>query len=371
MYKLNIKLEEVKAGMKLAGSVYHITDSGVHMLIARKNSDLTPSILRVLTGLKIETVDVLSRTPKPETHVPVKTLFDTMLRKKAVESVKQLFSCFSEEGCTNKTTAFRCVNNISGIVGDLLDVINNDLTGLIHINDLKKHDEYTYHHSLSVSVLAIATGRELGMDNDELLRLGRCAMLHDIGKQLIPLDIINKTGKLTAAEYEIIQKHPIWGANNLRDSSLIDEESVISILSHHEKENGLGYPYRLKSHEIPLFSKIIAVADVYDAITSYRAYRAPMQPLEAFEIIYKDINNSFDYDIVRAFYNRLEFFPVNTIVELSDRRIALVVHTGKLKLRPTVRIWSTDEFINLENSKDLCITRALNPSELPAGFEFL
>jgi HD-GYP domain-containing protein (c-di-GMP phosphodiesterase class II) len=222
-------------------------------------------------------------------------------------------------------------------------------------------------------VLALATGKGLGLSEEALARLGRCALLHDIGKQLVPADILNKNGKLTEQEFEIIKKHPLLGANNLKGTALVDEELFVSIMSHHEKVDGSGYPYNMKGNEIPLYSKIISVADVYDAITSYRSYRTPMQPLDAFEVIYKDIGNAFDYDIVKAFYSKLEFYPVNTIVELSDNRLATVVQGGgPLKLRPPVRLWGTDKNIDLSASKntDLCITRTLAPSELPTGYRF-
>lgn len=370
MYTVNLKIDDAKPGMTLASSVYHTTGGGSQMLVARKDSILTENTLRVLTSMKIETIDVVSRRAKPEVYTPVTSLFSEELRIAAIDNVRELFECFTLDGCRDKTVALRCVGTIDGVVGDLLTVVDDQNSGLIHINDLKPPDEYTLHHSLSVSVLAIATGRELGMADDEIKRLGRCAMLHDIGKQLVPSNLLNKEGKLTVSEFEIVQKHPIWGADNLRKASLIDEDSIMSILAHHEKENGSGYPYNLKGNEIPLFSKIISVADVYDAITSFRSYRIPIQPIDAFNIIFNDIGESFDYDIVRAFYNRLEFFPVNTIVELSNNRIALVSHTGKLKLRPTVRIWGADEFINLEAAKDIEIKRILKPNELPQGFKF-
>jgi putative nucleotidyltransferase with HDIG domain len=377
MYTVTIKTENAKPGMVLAESIYHATAKDSQMLIARKDSELTNNVIRMLKSINVTSVDVFTKVRPPDEHpeifAPVKSIFNEQIRAAAVNNVKELFCCFTEDGCLNKSAAVQCVNNLDGVVGDLLDTISDEKTGLVHINDLKKFDEFTYHHSLSVSVLALATGKGLGLSEDALSRLGRCALLHDIGKQLVPLSILNKNGKLTEEEFETIKKHPLLGANNLKDSALVDDEIFISIMSHHEKVNGLGYPYNLRGNEIPLYSKIISVADVYDAITSYRSYRTPLQPLEAFEVIFKDIGNSFDYDVVKAFYSKLEFYPVNTIVELSDNRLAVVVPGGgSLKLRPPVRLWGTDKIIDLSASanKDLSVARALAPSELPTGYEF-
>lgn len=392
MFIRNIKIENAEPGMKLASSMYISTASNPNMLAARKDSILDERTIKMLAIRGIQRLPVYSRfepsedevliqkkqpmdaapgTVKTEKHVPIKTVIDDKLKDEAVDSVRQLFNCFSEEGEDNKTTAFQCVNNLESVVSDLLDVLTADTTGLIHISDLKHFDEYTYHHSLSVSILSMATGRELGMDSDTLLRLGRCAMLHDIGKQLIPLKIINKKGKLTNEEFEVIQMHPLLGADSLKSKGIGDTELWNGIMLHHEKLNGTGYPKQLKGDAIPLFSRIISVADVYDAITSYRSYRNPMSPSEAFDIIFKDVNTAFDGNIVKAFFQRLELYPINTIVELSDGRVAIVIERdSRFRLRPVIRIWGSDEVIYLASTA-YCNTEiigVLKSSDLPPGY---
>jgi HD-GYP domain-containing protein (c-di-GMP phosphodiesterase class II) len=375
MYSVKTKIEDVTPGMMLAESVYFPTNSGAFHLAARKGTEIDELALKRFAENDIKTVNIYSKDPpvaiQTEELPPVEELFDEQLKDDAVDSVKQLFSCANNEEGLNKTTAYQCVTNLESVVGDLLGVITDDSMGSFHINDLKAYDEYTYHHSLSVAVLAMATGRELGMDSAALFRLGRCAMMHDFGKQMIPIDIINKAGKLTNEEFEIVKSHPLLGANSFKDTDIGDDELWNGILHHHEKINGSGYPNKLQAKEIPIFSKIIAAADVYDAITSYRSYRLPMQPTEAFDIIFKDIGTAFDYEITRAFYKKLEFYPVNSIVELSDGRIAVVVENGSFKLRPVVRIWGSKNVINLASSayNDINILRTMTASDLPAGYE--
>jgi putative nucleotidyltransferase with HDIG domain len=402
MYKRVIKIGDAEAGMKLCEPVYITTTTGANMLASRAGTVLDEKTILMFKMRSVQQIEIFSdapaevnaeapvapapvvaapevviRTeskPPPEKYVPVQTIVSDKLKEDAIDSVTQLFNCFSSDGAINKTTAYRCVDNLEGVVGDLLGVITGDATGLIHINDLKHFDEYTYHHSLSVSMLSIATGRELGLDSDTLFRLGRCAMLHDIGKQLIPLEIINKKGKLTDQEFATVKNHTVLGANTLKAAAIGDVELWNGIMFHHEKINGGGYPKGLKGANIPLFSKIISVADVYDAITSYRSYRLPMLPSEAFDVISKDINTAFELSVVKAFFSKLELYPANTIVELSDGRLGMVTDSkGASRLRPVIRLWGSTEIVNLAAAmnSNINIISVMNPADLPGGYEFM
>jgi len=379
MYVTRVKIGEASEGMKLAESVYYPTNTGQFMLAARKYAVIDKAMIKSFVRNGIQDVDVFTNVApvvlpqNAEPHINIKTIVEEKLKVEAVENIKQLFGSVSPEGSMNKTTAYQCVKNIEGVVGELLSVINNDDGEIFHIYDLKAHDEYTYHHSLSVAVLSMATGHELGLDSEMVFRLGNAAMLHDIGKQMIPLEIINKKGKLTNEEFAVIKNHPNKGADSLKENGVGDKELWDGIRYHHEKINGTGYPNNLKGDEIPLFAKIIAVADVYDAITSYRSYRNPMQPLEAFDVIFKDINTAFDYKVIKAFYAKLEFYPINSIVELSNGKIAIVVQGSNWKLRPVVRLWGSDEVLVLSSSihKDINIKRIISSTELPEGYEFV
>lgn len=395
MYTKRIEIKDAKAGMTLAASAYVKNSAGVDMLAAKKGAVLDDKLIRLLTNKKVATLEIVSldvpeetaapasplpqketpapavilEKPKPEKHIPVKSVVDNKLKAEAVDSVKQLFSEINPDGHMNRTTAYQCVENLESVVGDLLHVIEDDSTGLVHINDLKQYDEYTYHHSLSVSVLSIATGKELGLDRHTLQRLGRCAMLHDLGKQMVPIEVLNKNGKLTDEEFDIIKKHATLGAESLKKNAIGDVELWNGMMFHHEKVNGTGYPRGLRGKDIPLFSKIISVTDVYDAITSYRPYRSPMLPSQAFEIILKDVGTAFDFEIVKAFLAKLELYPANTIVELSNGKLGMVTQGSPNKLRPYVRLWGSTDILTLDRITDVNITKILSPSELPEGYE--
>jgi len=426
MYIYRIKLNEAK-GMKLAEPIYvTVGSNNSPILAAREGAVLDETLINRLARYDVHMVDIFSEesiegmddkiakakkrkeeTRKketikeemakketvilssgervvhppssinadlpPETVAPIKPVIDEKLKEEAIGSIQQLFTCFNVgQGETlNKTTAYQCVSNVERVVSDLVDVLSDDTNGFIHINGLKSFDEYTYHHSLSVALLSISTGRVLGLHEDAIFRLGRCAMMHDIGKQMIPLDIINKKTKLTDAEFEKIKHHSIQGAITLKNSGIGDIELWNAVMFHHEKVNGTGYPKGLHGKDIPLFSKIIAVADVYDAVTSYRTYRNPLLPSETFEIIRKDVNRAFDYEVVKAFFEKLELYPINTIVELSDGRLGIVIEddsVSRSRLRPTIRIWGTTqiEYLAAPINMDINIVAVYRLEDFPS-----
>jgi len=306
---------------------------------------------------KIEGKEVSSSKIKP-------VLGDT-LREEAVENIRQLFTEIetSENIQNNTITAHKVISKSDEIVKQLEMAITADPEGHVHIYDLKQYDEYTFHHSLSVALLSIVTGKQCGLDYWDIMKLGQCAFLHDIGKQKIPIEIINKKGKLTDEEFKIVQQHPVHGASILENTILSDDVRN-GVKYHHEKLSGRGYPEGISGKDIPLFSRIISVADVFDALTSYRPYRDPMTPHKACEIIISEINTSFDYDVVTNFVAKLELYPVNAIVELADERIGIVVDNNN-KLNPIVELLETGERLDLHKVKDqLEIMQVIYPNDI-------
>jgi putative nucleotidyltransferase with HDIG domain len=297
---------------------------------------------------------------------PVKSVIGDGLRKEATESIQEMFSIFTDMGEGNKTTAYQAINGFENVLTQVVDAVTQDSSGLIHIHDLKSYDEYTYHHSLSVAMLAVATGQQMGLLKSDLIKLSRSAMLHDIGKQTVPLEIINKPGKLSDKEFETVKAHPITGAQLLKAKAMGDLELWSAVMFHHEKYDGSGYPKGLKAEQIPVFSRIIAVADVYDAITSFRSYREPMTPAHAYEVICSQVGSSFDYEVVKAFTDRLELYPISTAIELSDGRIGIVIG-NESPMRPVLKIWGTGETVDLSSVKHLTllINRVIHPNDAP------
>ena len=246
--------------------------------------------------------------------------------------------------------ASKTIKQLDVVVDQLVNSLSRERVSMININDLKSYDEYTYHHSLSVSVVSIAIAQHLGFSAKMLAEVGKCAMMHDIGKMKIPLEIINKPAKLTDDEFRIMKGHSAEGFAYLSEKGIGDEELWAGVMYHHEKMDGSGYPDGLVGEDIPIMSRIISVADVYDALTSLRPYRKPMQPADALEFVMGGASNVFDFDVVTAFLGKIEPYPVGCVVELSNQVFAAVVN-NEFPMRPVVQALETGEIMDLYNDR--------------------
>lgn len=170
---------------------------------------------------------------------------------------------------------------------------------------LRSHHEYSFFHQQRVMMLATAMGKMMGLENGDMVRLAYAAWLHDIGKIKVPRYILDKPGSLTDAEYYIVKQHAIWGAEMLEGRA--ETQVLEAIRHHHEREDGSGYPYGLKAHEVPLFSKVIAVCDSFDAMTSWRIY-APVKTISiAIEEIKELAGKKYDRDVVSLFLSVVKY----------------------------------------------------------------
>lgn len=209
---------------------------------------------------------------------------------------------------------------------------------LLWMTKIKHSNEYTAEHCLNVCVLAIAFGRHLRMDERELHLLGLCGLLHDVGKMRIPTAILDKPGRLTAEEFEVMKGHTVAGHELLQETGDRLHELALDVaLNHHERPDGGGYPRGLGAREISEFSRIIAIVDTYDAITSNRCY-APEQPsADAQKIIFQNRGGQFDDELALQFIQAVGPYPPGTMVELRNGMAGIVL-AGKPKFRhlPTV-----------------------------------
>ena len=384
MHRYTVNFHELDESM-IAGEDIYILSEGKQILLIKEGAKFSPNVLRLLRLHKIENIRIMSPNPppqpkeKPPAHiygddvpevlpqVRVKALISDELREAAVENIRDLFLYTKEtqDKPVNLTTAFKLLQGVDNIVEKLVSTVADEELDFIHIADLKAYDEYTYHHSLSVAVLSIATGESLELDEYNLKKLGRAAIMHDIGKTIIPIEILNKPGKLTDEEFDIMKNHAHGGGMLLRKRGIGDVELWNAVSCHHEKFSGNGYPGKIMGNKIPLFSRIIAISDVYDAVTSFRPYRKPMPPSEVYDLIMSEVDRAFDYEIVKAFIKKLKPYPLNTVVEITGNRIGVVVNNTH-ELRPIIRMNDTHELLDLSVSPNLSImiTRVFNPSEM-------
>jgi HD-GYP domain-containing protein (c-di-GMP phosphodiesterase class II) len=204
---------------------------------------------------------------------------------------------------------------------------------------LKNRDEYTAQHSLNVSVLSIVLGRHINLSNASLQNVGLCGLMHDMGKMLIPDQILNKPGKLDADEMEIMRTHTTQGYELLRSSDNMYPGAIKTALMHHEMLNGKGYPNRLNHRDIPLFARIVTIADIYDAMTSDRVYQKGRPHLEATSILADMSGDNLEERLVTKFIESMGIYPPGCIVMLTNGAIAIVVEINEpVRLRPKIII---------------------------------
>ena len=230
--------------------------------------------------------------------------------------------------------------NARKLVEEISDSVTRNPGALISLARLKTADDYTYMHSVAVCALMISLGRQIGVDEDIIPRLGIAGLLHDLGKAMMPQEVLNKPGKLTDEEFGIMKRHPSEGAKLLQDSDGIDDIALDVALHHHEKTDGSGYPEGLKDNEISLYAKMGAVCDVYDAITSNRPYKVGWDPAESLRKMAEWANGHFDPTVFQAFVKSLGIYPVGSLLRLTSGRLGLVVdQSPKSLLTPRIKVF--------------------------------
>ena len=247
----------------------------------------------------------------------------------------------------------RVINAAEQMVAEICqsDILNMDMV------DLRSYDDYTYHHSVNVAVYSVAVGKSMGLTEGQLVQLCEAGLCHDLGKQMIPLEILNKPGRLTDEELQEVRKHAKFSHDLLFDNDSISEDVRQAVLSHHENENGTGYPRGLAGERITPMARIIHAVDVYDALISNRPYKEPYSPVDAMEYLLGGKNILFNEEVVDVMNRVIPTYPSATEVVLNTGDRALVVRQTNDPARPIVKLIESKLYINLthEEHKDVYI----------------
>lgn len=230
-------------------------------------------------------------------------------------------------------------NKLDHICNILSTEINKNRQMIGQTEKIKDTDEYTYNHSINVAIYSVYIGKLIGLDEGRIKELCQAALLHDIGKSKVPKDILNKKGKLTEDEFNIVKKHTIDGYILSKRLSFLSEEVRQAILSHHEREDGSGYPRGIRGKKINLYAKIIAIADVYDALTSKRVYKNKRSPFDAIEEFYYMGIHKFSRSILEIFLKNISQLYVNSKARLNDGMLGKIqfIHP-KYITKPVIQI---------------------------------
>ena len=281
------------------------------------------------------TLAVASREPTPQGPVPLNE--ELARAAKLCAQAKSAVTTMFQEARLGKAVD---TNGARRLIEDISASVIRHPGALISLARLKTADDYTYMHSVAVCALMVALARQLKLDEAQTRSAGIAGLLHDLGKALMPMDVLNKPGKLTDAEFAIIKRHPEAGHELLAGHSDVDAIALDVVLHHHEKTDGSGYPKRLKAGQISLYAKMGAVCDVYDAITSNRPYKAGWDPAESLRKMAEWCAGHFDAVVFEAFVKSLGIYPIGSLVKLSSGRLGIVVEQSQGSLlQPRVRVF--------------------------------
>lgn len=339
-----LHIKQLRPGMVLDKDVETIK-TGISLL--NSGAVLNKKNITLIEKNKIEYINILEKADDTDRFVIIE---DKEFKRKHEKLTKETELILNNVRLGKKVI----LTEISETVDDLIDELteNNNILG--RLRGLKDADEYTFGHSLNVCMLSTMVGKWLNYSDVELKRLSFAGLFHDIGKQKISLDIINKPSNLTDKEFEIIKKHTIYGYNILTDTVGLNKNVSLGALQHHEREDGSGYPFGLKSNKIHEFAKIIAVCDVFDAMTSKRVYKDKESPFIVAELLNKNSFGMLDPRITFEFLNNISKFYIGNVVKLNNGMVGEIIYMyNNTPTRPIVKV--KNEFIDLFKKRELQI----------------
>lgn len=323
-------------------------------ILLREGVVLTQKYINKLMDLGILYVYIKD---KNLSDIPGQDLHFLEIKTQAVKALNKVYSRVHNVSNGDFKETLKTINELVEYL------IDNKEVNFMYLTELKTYDNYTFVHSLNSCVVSLFLGVQMAYSKAMLIDLGAGTLLHDIGKMKIPQSILNKNGKLTEEEYDVMKTHPEIGYEMIKSMNSINERGKSIVLEHHERYDGKGYPYGLKGNEISKYARIACVSDVYDALISDRIYRRAFPPNEAYEFILASSGTFFDPEIVDLFRNHFCVYPLGIEVKLSNGCHAYVIGQNKgFPDRPRVRIFKNEEGkeiepydVNLVEKINVCI----------------
>ncbi len=319
-----VHVEDITSDMELAKPIYQYDA----VLLNKGNKELI-NYRKKLQKLGISYIYVNDSLAE---DIEINDVIRDDTRLKAQSVIQNVFSDLTFDRKVN-------IKMVKDIVEEMLEEIFSNKNNIINMVKINSYDSYTFSHSVNVSVLALLMGKSLGLDRIKMSKLGTGALLHDIGKVLIPEKILSKPGKLTDSEFEIIKEHPKLGFEHLQSEMELSPLSRSVVLSHHERIDSTGYPHGMEGEGIPIFPRIVAIADVFDALTSNRVYRTRWPVHRAVDYLMAKAGTKFDNELITKFLRNIAVYPNGTKILLSNGEEAIVRSQNKnYPTRPVVDI---------------------------------
>ncbi|QIY85762.1 HD-GYP domain-containing protein [Aeromonas hydrophila] len=231
------------------------------------------------------------------------------------------------------------ITPLAAVAEEMVDTMFTHGDAMLCLARIRAKDAYLMEHSMNVAILLANFGRYLGLERNVLKELTLGGLLHDVGKIMTPDEVLNKPGKLTDEEFGVMRQHVVHSYDILSNTAGITPTMLEVAANHHERLDGTGYPQRLKGDQLSLYTRMSGIVDVYDAVTADRVYKQGMQPTQAFRVLLKGINQHFDAELVTKFIKCMGVYPVGTLVQLSNQRLAVVMQRNEQQpLKPVVKV---------------------------------
>ena len=315
-----------------------------------KGMELSPTYIERLEKAGFDGVTVTSLDPKLKL-APPDDIVQEKTRISAIQNVATAFHSVEENGTFDPAP-------LQGISENILQDIIAQQKNLVQLTDIRLHDTYTFAHSVNVAILSSLLGVLLKLSREEQIKLTLGGLLHDIGKITVPYEILTKAGHLTDDEWSVMQGHPEAGRQRLK--KMFPNDTLLSTiaLQHHEHIDGSGYPNHLKGEQIHRYGRIVAIADVYDALTSVRPYKRAYTPSVAHRLMATCSPGHFDLDLLKLFFDNVAIYPVGTILKTQDGYAIVKKVEFGYTLTPVVCVFANREGKLLNAPSDLDLKEA-------------
>lgn len=331
--------------------------------IIAKNTKITPEHINVFRAFQIGRVLVLkdaivdtNEIEKSDFVVEIPVSRMTSFEKQYDDAMKNLKKEFSNWQAGAKID----ITKVRGAIIPLVESVLEDRSYLFDLNSYSNPKDYIYHHCIATGLISGILTQKLGYERGICIQMALAGTLADCGMAKIPVKIREKKTSLTESEFLEIRKHPIYSYQMVKDLTALKTDMKLSIFQHHERLNGSGYPKGIKEDNISIFSQIIAVADVFHAMTSERLYRSKQSPFKVIDMIKESEFGKFDIKVVQALIDIVADLPIGTRVELSNFEQGEVMFINRYSpTRPTVKLISTGEIIDLSAFRNAHILRVI------------
>ncbi len=349
-----LPIQMCQAGMRLGKKIY--SDEGLVLL--NEDVELTD---KLITKLKRYGIDyIYTKDPRTD-DIEIKDLISDETRIFAVKEIRTSFRRLMDDPERKTTNQHHLGKQFRNLMTIIIEDMSKNDDAMIMLNQMHQTDHYLYQHSLNVCVYSTMLGIASGYSEDQLMVFGLGALLHDIGKVKVPIEILNKPSKLTDEEYNLVKRHAQWGYQILKEEPNIPLITAHCAFQHHERWDGSGYPRGIKGEDIHDYARWIGLVDSYDAMTSHRCYRSTLLPHQAMEMLFIGSGSLYEQDKIALFRDKVAIYPLGITVGLSTGETGVVVDINtSTPSRPIVRILQDESGQDVSSPYEIDLSKHLS-----------